>query len=195
MLNVVEVAPATFVNAPPAVLTCHCTVGAGFPVAAAVNVAVAPAATVTFAGLIVIAGAVFIGAGLLPAGQPARRAQPATTATTVATVDRYDFTDRPLRWAPADVLPLTCMDSGDTKVALAVERVIERKRAVMRADMELLCDADGFMYVCCRQNGQETLLPGRHNPQTRFPMQTTIKDKSGQIGILGGLKQRFPVYG
>jgi hypothetical protein len=36
-----------FVNVPPPfVLTCHCTVGAGFPLAAAVNVAVPPAPTV-----------------------------------------------------------------------------------------------------------------------------------------------------
>ncbi len=38
MVRVVEVAPATLVNDPP-VLTCHCTVGAGLPLAAAVKVA------------------------------------------------------------------------------------------------------------------------------------------------------------
>jgi hypothetical protein len=59
MLNVVEVAPATFEKAPPLALTCHCTVGVGEPDAAAVNVAVAPAVTVTFAGFVVITGAVF----------------------------------------------------------------------------------------------------------------------------------------
>jgi len=59
ILNVVDVAPAKFVNAPPLALTCHCTVGVGVPEAAAVNVAVAEAATVTFAGFVVIAGAVF----------------------------------------------------------------------------------------------------------------------------------------
>jgi len=59
-LKVVVVALATFVNVvPPFVLTCHCTVGAGDPVAAAVKVAVAPATTVTFAGFVVIAGSVF----------------------------------------------------------------------------------------------------------------------------------------
>jgi hypothetical protein len=48
-LNVVEVAPApeTLLNVPlPAVLICHCTVGVGEPVAAAVKVAVWPAVTV-----------------------------------------------------------------------------------------------------------------------------------------------------
>ena len=46
-LNVVEVAPETLLNVPlPAVLICHCTVGVGEPVAAAVNVAVWPAVTV-----------------------------------------------------------------------------------------------------------------------------------------------------
>jgi hypothetical protein len=58
--NVAEVAPEIFVNVvPPFVLTCHCTLGVGVPLAAAVNVAVAPAFTVVFAGLVVIAGAVF----------------------------------------------------------------------------------------------------------------------------------------
>jgi hypothetical protein len=58
--NVAEVAPEIFVNVvPPFVLTCHCTVGVGDPLAAAVNVAVAPALTVAFAGLVVIAGAEF----------------------------------------------------------------------------------------------------------------------------------------
>jgi hypothetical protein len=37
-LNIVEFAPARFVKVPPPfVLSCHCTVGAGCPVAAAVN--------------------------------------------------------------------------------------------------------------------------------------------------------------
>jgi len=48
-LRVVEVAPApeTLLKfAPPSVLTCHCTVGVGEPVAAAVKVAVWPAFTV-----------------------------------------------------------------------------------------------------------------------------------------------------
>lgn len=137
-LSVFDVAPATFAKAPPFALTCHCTVGAGFPVAAAVNVAVAPAATVTFAGFVVTAGAVFVGAGLLLVGQPASRTEPNTTAATVATVDKRAITDRPLRWAPAEVLELTCPDKVDTTVALVMERVIKRKKAVMRADMELL---------------------------------------------------------
>jgi hypothetical protein len=46
-LRVVEVAPETLLNAtPPSVLTCHCTVGVGEPVAVAVKVAVWPAVTV-----------------------------------------------------------------------------------------------------------------------------------------------------
>src|ERR1700722_577358 len=69
-LKVVDVAPATFVKAPPA-LTCHCTVGVGLPVAAAVNIAVAPAATVTFAGLVVMVGAPEVGV-LFPPPQPAK---------------------------------------------------------------------------------------------------------------------------
>ena len=43
--SVVELAPATSLNVPPLVLTCHCTVGAGVPVAVAVKVAVCPAVT------------------------------------------------------------------------------------------------------------------------------------------------------
>jgi len=57
-LNVVEVAPETLLNAPPLVLTCHCTVGVGEPVAAAVKVAVWPAFTVWFVGCAVIVGGV-----------------------------------------------------------------------------------------------------------------------------------------
>jgi hypothetical protein len=44
------------VNVTPSVLTCHCTVGVGFPLAAAVNVAVCPALTVVFAGFAVTTG-------------------------------------------------------------------------------------------------------------------------------------------
>ena len=46
-VSVVELAPAKSLNdVPPFVLTCHCTVGAGLPLAAAVNVAACPAVTV-----------------------------------------------------------------------------------------------------------------------------------------------------
>src|SRR5467141_1901144 len=46
-LSVVEVAPERMLKVtPPSVLSCHCTVGVGDPVAAAVNVAVWPAVTV-----------------------------------------------------------------------------------------------------------------------------------------------------
>jgi len=44
---------------PPLVLTIHCTVGAGWPVAAAVNVAIPPASTDTFTGLVVTTGPTF----------------------------------------------------------------------------------------------------------------------------------------
>src|SRR5258708_8641167 len=58
-LRVVEVAPETLLNvAPPPVLTCHCTVGVGEPVAAAVKVAVWPAITIWLAGWFVIVGGV-----------------------------------------------------------------------------------------------------------------------------------------
>lgn len=139
MPSVGEFAPAMFVNvAPPLVLTCHCTVGAGWPEAAALNVAAAPAVTVTLIGLVVITGAEAFGFEL-PAPHAPRTAQATTRAATVATVDRCAITDRPLRWAPAEGLPLRGME---TRVAHAVERVMERKRAVMRGDMELLmCDA------------------------------------------------------
>src|SRR5665647_2956312 len=57
MVSVVVVAPATLLKvAPPSVLDCHCTVGDGNPVAAAVNTAVPPAFTVTSVGFSVITG-------------------------------------------------------------------------------------------------------------------------------------------
>ena len=42
---------------PPLVLTSHCTVGVGLPLAAAVKVAVPPALTVWLAGFVTTAGA------------------------------------------------------------------------------------------------------------------------------------------
>jgi len=72
-LNVVDVAPATAVNAPP-VLTIHCTVGVGVPLAAAVNVAVPPTPTDTAVGFVVTTGATVAGAEL---------PQPAINAITV----------------------------------------------------------------------------------------------------------------
>jgi hypothetical protein len=56
--RVVEVAPEIFAKVvPPFVLTCHCTVGVGLPLAAAVNAAVAPAVTLPLTGLVVTVGA------------------------------------------------------------------------------------------------------------------------------------------
>jgi hypothetical protein len=57
-LSVVDVAPDMFVKlVPPFVLCCHCTVGVGVPLAAAVKVAVWPALTVWFDGFAVTVGA------------------------------------------------------------------------------------------------------------------------------------------
>ena len=57
-LSVVEVPPGTALNdVPPLVLTIHCTVGAGFPFAAAVKVTGSPFPTVTFTGFKVTVGA------------------------------------------------------------------------------------------------------------------------------------------
>ena len=58
--SVVDVAPAMLVKlTPPSALTCHCTVGVGLPLAAAVNVAVEPAAALRLTGLVVIVGTKF----------------------------------------------------------------------------------------------------------------------------------------
>ena len=59
-LSVVDVAPVMLLNVvPPLVLTCHCTVGVGCPLAPAVNVAVPPLVTGWLNGFNVIAAAVF----------------------------------------------------------------------------------------------------------------------------------------
>ena len=51
-------APAILLKVwPPSVLTIHCTVAAGLPLAAAVKVAVPPALTVCAVGLVVTVGA------------------------------------------------------------------------------------------------------------------------------------------
>src|SRR5450432_847050 len=56
-VKVVMIAPAILLNvAPPSVENCHCTVGVGVPLAAAVNTAVPPAFTVTSTGFSVITG-------------------------------------------------------------------------------------------------------------------------------------------
>jgi hypothetical protein len=56
----VDVAPPIlFQSDPPLVLTCHCTVGVGEPLAAALNVAVPPVQTDWFDGFAVIPGDVF----------------------------------------------------------------------------------------------------------------------------------------
>ena len=56
-LNGLLVAPGMFVNAPP-LLACHCNVGAGVPLAAAVNDATAPAQTLLLSGFVVTAARV-----------------------------------------------------------------------------------------------------------------------------------------
>jgi hypothetical protein len=59
-VRVVAVAPDTLLNVtPPSVLTCHCTVGVGLPVAAAVNVAFDPDVAVWLTGFVEIPGAEF----------------------------------------------------------------------------------------------------------------------------------------
>ena len=59
-VSVVEVAPEMLLNVePPSVDTCHCTVGAGVPLAAAVKLTLAPAQTVWFTGFVVTVGGVF----------------------------------------------------------------------------------------------------------------------------------------
>ena len=50
-------APAMLLQVAPSVLTCHYTVGAGLPLAAAVKVAVWPALTVVLLGFLVTVGA------------------------------------------------------------------------------------------------------------------------------------------
>ena len=60
-VSAVLVAPEMLANVlPPLVLTCHCTVGLGSPLAAAVNVPVCPAVTAWLAGLVVTAGTVAV---------------------------------------------------------------------------------------------------------------------------------------
>src|SRR3989442_522170 len=58
-LSGLDVAPGMLVNPPP-LLACHCSVGAGVPLAAAVNDASVPAQTFVLSGLVVTAGAALI---------------------------------------------------------------------------------------------------------------------------------------
>jgi hypothetical protein len=62
MVIEVEVSPARSLNVPPpSVLRCHCTVGAGSPLAAAAKVTPVPGQTIGFiAGSVVMVGGVLI---------------------------------------------------------------------------------------------------------------------------------------
>ena len=62
--NVALVAPVIFVQVVPFVLSCHCTVGAGFPFAAEVKLAFAPAHLVCEAGCVVTVGGIIAATGL-----------------------------------------------------------------------------------------------------------------------------------
>ena len=93
-LSVVNVAPAILVNVePPLVLTCHCTLGVGFPVAAAVKVAVLPATTDWLTGFVVTVGAKFtVNVAAVVVAEPpgfvntARYLKPFCPAVTLASV-------------------------------------------------------------------------------------------------------------
>ena len=58
-LYVVLVAPSMLVQLPAPLFTCHCTDGAGLPVAAAVNSTVLPTVTACVTGLVTTLGASF----------------------------------------------------------------------------------------------------------------------------------------
>ena len=62
-LSVAIVAPLRLVKLTPSVLTCHCTVGDGEPVAAELKVAVEPAQFTLANGFCVTAGACVVGGG------------------------------------------------------------------------------------------------------------------------------------
>jgi hypothetical protein len=55
---VAEVSPEMSVQVVPSVLDCHCTVGVGEPLAAALKLAVDPEVTVLLVGCVVTAGSV-----------------------------------------------------------------------------------------------------------------------------------------
>src|SRR5208283_2123117 len=80
---VAEVAPLTLLNvAPPSVLTCHCTVGAGVPLAAAVKLALPAAVTVWLVGFVVTVGAEFVGP--VPPPEPPVDPQPTRSRQTLS---------------------------------------------------------------------------------------------------------------
>src|SRR5579871_4039614 len=61
-VRVVEIAFVMLLKVfPPSVLTCHCTLGAGMPMAAATRETLLPAPTTWFVGLLVTAGACGVG--------------------------------------------------------------------------------------------------------------------------------------
>ena len=63
--NVAFVAPVIFVQVVPFVLSCHCTVGVGVPLAAELKPAFIPAHLVWDVGCVVIVGGVFAATALL----------------------------------------------------------------------------------------------------------------------------------
>ena len=126
--SVVEVAPAIFVKVTPSVLCCHCTVGAGLPLAAAVNVAVAPAATLILAGLVVIAGAKFtVSVAAVVVAEPrvlvntARYRFPFCAAATADTDKVVEVAPETLLNVTPSVLTCHCTVGVGTPLAAAVK--------------------------------------------------------------------------
>ena len=68
-LNGLLVAPGMFVNAPP-LLACHCNVGAGVPLAVAVNDTTVPVQALAFTGLTMMIGLLIVNTATLDVALP-----------------------------------------------------------------------------------------------------------------------------
>ena len=112
-------APATFEKfAPPSVLTCHWTVGAGVPVAVEVKEAEFPAQTVLLVGLAVTTGREFTVMVALPEAVPVQFAS--ATDVTVYVVVLDGDTSR-VRGLVATLLPVAPSDQTTVQGAVPVK--------------------------------------------------------------------------
>ena len=68
-LNGLLVAPEMFVNAPP-LLACHCNVGTGVPMTAAVNDTTVPVQALAFTGLTMMIGLLIVSVATLEVTPP-----------------------------------------------------------------------------------------------------------------------------
>src|SRR5687767_8288772 len=123
---------------PPSVETCHCTVGAGEPLAAAVKVASAPSHTVLLLGFVVTPGAApsgsvaaVVAAVLHTLVKTARYCLPLSAATVVKLYVVFVAPPISLKFNPPSVESCHCTVGAGEPLAAAVKVAIAPSQTVL----------------------------------------------------------------